>query len=66
MLVSGGINEENREVYDNLNLYDIKKKNWIGVTITNSQSKVSIGRRYMHSCTPVINSKLDQKVKSNW
>lgn len=63
MLVCGGINEENSEVHEDLSVYDINNRRWIGVSFTNSDKKISIGKRYKHSCTAVVNQKIDQKVR---
>lgn len=62
MMVSGGLNVENKEVYDDISIYDIKNRRWIGCTLTNPNVKHQLKRRYMHTLTTVINPKIDYKV----
>lgn len=43
-------------------LYDIPNRRWIGISQQASNKKVSIGKRYMHTITTVVSSKVDIKV----
>lgn len=62
LFIQGGFNEEQGEIFDDMALYDIPNKRWIGVSQKASNKKISIGKRYMHSMTTVISSKIDPKV----
>lgn len=66
MFVCGGINEENKKVFDNLALYDINNRRWIGLSQSNDNKQQTIGKRYMHSVTTVVNPKIDSKVIDAW
>ena len=62
LFIQGGINKEQMEVFDNMSFYDIQNKKWVGASQQTSNKKVSIGKRYMHSMTLVVSSKIDYKV----
>ena len=47
-----------------MHLFDIENKRWMCITQPNSSQKLTIGRRYMHTITRVVSSKIDLKVSN--
>ena len=61
MMIHGGLNTEDKTVYDDLFLYNIDIHTWISIKRPKTFYESNIGKRWMHSMTTVISSECKSK-----
>ena len=60
LVVHGGINTDDKSVYDDLFLFNIERKSWTGITETKQIISI-VGGRYMHTLTTALPVNISDK-----
>ena len=60
LMIYGGLNTEDKTLYDDMHIYDLHLNSWIDLKKKEIWS-ASLGHRYMHSMTSIVSSKFASK-----